>query len=279
MSSAIAGLASGFMHVIIEQPIVCPVETTITHVQINGKNFVWNFKELYKQRALYRALPTAIVTSWPKSTIHYIILNAWMNILLANGDIRTASAWDSTMVGICTGFTEVALINPLSFLKFRMQNPTFGYKGMVDAAQTVYRVEGISAFWKGALPTFLRNSICMAAMLGMMVRIRDDVFPKTVNPKYYGSSLMNNDKSKGAIAGAFAGLIGAFISYPFEILRSARMQNVPFVQEVLSKGFKRLFAGYLPGAARLLVTSAIMGGVLPAVKEMMSGKVKKEDQH
>lgn len=33
---------------LIEQPVTTPVEATITQTQINGKNFVWNFKDLYR---------------------------------------------------------------------------------------------------------------------------------------------------------------------------------------------------------------------------------------
>ena len=67
---------------------------------------------------------------------------------------------------MATGASEVVLVNPINFVKFRMQRPEWGYSGMLDAIQTIYRVEGLPAFWKGAGAVFVRNTICNGGMVG-----------------------------------------------------------------------------------------------------------------
>lgn len=63
------------------------------------KSFVWNFKELFRQGALYRALPTALVGSVPKAVIHYSILNFYINTFAPEGDIKKADGQTATVIG------------------------------------------------------------------------------------------------------------------------------------------------------------------------------------
>ena len=63
------------------------------------KSFVWNFKELFRQGALYRALPTALVGAVPKAVIHYSILNFYINSFAPEGDIKKADGQTATVIG------------------------------------------------------------------------------------------------------------------------------------------------------------------------------------
>ena len=81
-----------------------------------------------------------------------------------------------------------------------------------------------------------------------------------VTPNLYGDIL-----SDGA-AGMIGGLSGSLMSYPFEMWRAAQMHNRSFKDEMLAKGPKRLLAGWAPGATRLVITSGVMGELLPRMK-------------
>lgn len=63
------------------------------------KSFVWNFKELFRQGALYRALPTALVGAVPKAVIHYSILNFYINTFAPDGDMKKADGRTATVIG------------------------------------------------------------------------------------------------------------------------------------------------------------------------------------
>lgn len=252
LAEASSAAVGGTIHSFIETPIVIPIEAAITQTQINGKNFFNNFGQLFKTGNLYRSLPTALIGAAPKAIIHYTILVFYSNVFIPSGSMRDASLKQSIQVGLATGGSEVVFSTPINFCKFRMQRPEWGYKGLGDAIVTIAKIEGVFAFWKGTLPTFCRNSICMAGMLGGY---------RVVEP-----SLPQNTPRRHLISGMVGGLIGSLASYPFEMWRAARMHNRDFYAEMWSRGAKRMLAGWAPGATRLIVTSGIMGEILPRLK-------------
>eukprot|EP00993_Chasmostoma_nieuportense_P002171 NODE_2992_length_1050_cov_147.080173_g2852_i0.p1 GENE.NODE_2992_length_1050_cov_147.080173_g2852_i0~~NODE_2992_length_1050_cov_147.080173_g2852_i0.p1 ORF type:complete len:319 (+),score=43.08 NODE_2992_length_1050_cov_147.080173_g2852_i0:59-958(+) len=252
-----AAVLGGTLHGLIELPVVVPIEASITQTQLNGQGFIHNFKHLFKTRALYRSLNTTAVGLIPKCWIHYAWLNFYIQLFVPSGNLRQASKKESILCGVATGGSEVLFLTPFNFVKFRMQRPEWGYKSMFDCIVRVRKEEGIFAFWKGTHAVFWRNSICMMGMVGGYNTVEQ--------------ALPTNMYFKAVCAGAITGIIGSFFSYPFEMLRAARQHNVPFYEEMLSKGPKRMLAGYLPGAARIVMHSAALGVIIPRMKEMSEG--------
>jgi hypothetical protein len=256
LSSAIGGM----VHACVEQPVTTPIEATITQMQVNGKGFFANFRQLSSlgvANGLYRAFPAAMIGAAPKAVVHYGFLNYWINFWVADGDIRSATKFESALIGVSTGASEVLFTTPLNFVKFRMQRPEWGYTGVVDAVRTIYRTEGIFAFWKGLEAVFARNSICMLGMVYGYKEIETRLPQDVQTGRHF-------------LAGAIGGVFGSLLSYPFEMLRAAKMHNRSFMQEMVMQGPKRLFNGWLPGACRLVITSAIMGQIMPFIKDTSS---------
>lgn len=253
-----AAAYGGILHALVETPIVIPVEASITQTQINGKTFFWNFKDLFAKGQMYRSLPTALVAAGPKSIVHYAWLTLYMNYFVPTGSMREATTAQAVKVGLSTGASEVIFTTPLNLIKFRMQRPEWGYKGMFDAFSTILRTEGPFAFWKGTLPSFCRNSVCMAGMLGGN-KIVVHKLPEGLGQR------------KHLVAGMIGGICGSIMSYPFEMWRAAQMHNRGFYEEMMSKGLLRLYAGWWPGAARLVITSGVMGELLPRMKQWSKG--------
>uniref|UniRef100_A0A7S4JXG0 Mitochondrial carrier protein n=1 Tax=Prymnesium polylepis TaxID=72548 RepID=A0A7S4JXG0_9EUKA len=253
LSSAIGGL----VHAVVEQPVVTPIEATITQMQVNGKGFATNFRQLSNLgvvNGLYRAFPAAMLGAAPKAVVHYGFLNYWINFYVSDGDIRSATKAQSAMIGVSTGASEVLFTTPLNFVKFRMQRPEWGYTGVLDAVSTIYRTEGIFAFWKGVEAVFVRNSICMLGMVYGYKEIETRIPPDMQIGRHF-------------LAGAIGGVAGSLLSYPFEMMRAAKMHNLSFMEHMVKQGPKRLFNGWLPGACRLVITSAIMGQIMPFIKD------------
>jgi len=255
--AAWAAVIGGTLHGLMELPFVVPIEASITQTQLNAKGFIYNFKDLFRQRALYRSLGTTAVGLIPKCWIHYAWLNFWIQILIPSGNLMKATKTESALAGMLTGGSEVIFLTPFNFVKFRMQRPEWGYKSMLDCITRVYREEGILAYWKGTSAVFFRNSICMLGMVG---------FYNTVE-----ENLPANLPFKRVIAGSICGICGSFMSYPFEMLRAARQHNVSFYDDMVKQGFRRLMAGYVPGALRIVMHSAALGVLIPKMKEMSTG--------
>jgi hypothetical protein len=186
--------------------------------------------------------------------VHYGFLNYWINFHTDDGDIRSASKLQSALIGFSTGASEVVFTTPINFVKFRMQRPEWGYTGMFDAIRTIHKEEGITAFWKGTEAVLARNSICMLGMVYGYKEIESRIPEDIQTGRHFA-------------AGAIGGICGSFLSYPFEMLRAAKQHNRSFMEEMVKQGPKRLFNGWLPGACRLVVTSAIMGQIMPFIKD------------
>ena len=100
----------------------------------------------------------------------------------------------------------------------------------------------------------MRNSICMLGMVYGYKEIESRIPESVTTGRHF-------------MAGAIGGVTGSFLSYPFEMLRAAKQHNRSFMDEMVKQGPKRLFNGWLPGACRLILTSAIMGQIMPFIKD------------
>jgi hypothetical protein len=189
LANALSSAIGGIVHATVEQPVTTPIEASITQMQLNGKGFFVNFKDLLKLgvwNGLYRAFPTAMAGAAPKAVFHYGFLNYWINFHTIDGDIRSATKTQSALIGLSTGASECIFTTPINFVKFRMQRPEWGYTGMADCVRTVHRTEGITAFWKGTEAVFARNSICMLGMVYGYKEIESRIPPDIQTGRLHG---------------------------------------------------------------------------------------------
>eukprot|EP01063_Lacrimia_lanifica_P018222 TRINITY_DN25163_c0_g1_i1.p1 TRINITY_DN25163_c0_g1~~TRINITY_DN25163_c0_g1_i1.p1 ORF type:complete len:273 (+),score=87.29 TRINITY_DN25163_c0_g1_i1:67-885(+) len=250
-SSAISVGVLGLAHAVIEQPMCTPVGAAITQTQVNGRGFRHNLMELYRQRALYRSLPAALGSSVPKSITHYYFLNFFGEMFVPEGDVRRATALQASAAGVATGVAESFISSPLNFVRSRMQRPEWGYRNTFDCVRTVVRTEGALAFYKGLAPVLLRNPFCNGVTWFTLKSVDNAL------PEFTG---------KWMVAGAVGGAVGSFFSYPFEILRTAQMHNMRLDVSMSTRGLRRLYAGWAPGATQLILSSVLMAYLTPNMK-------------
>uniref|UniRef100_A0A0G4HEE9 Mitochondrial carrier protein n=1 Tax=Chromera velia CCMP2878 TaxID=1169474 RepID=A0A0G4HEE9_9ALVE len=251
LSGVWAATISGTLHGLVELPFVVPIEASITQQQLNNKGFFWNFRDLANQKKLYFSLNTTAVGLIPKCVLHYAWMNFWTTMVCKSGSLRQSTFREQALVGLMTGGSEVVFLTPFNYVKFRMQRPEYGYTSMWNCITRTIAEKGPWAFWNGTQAIFFRNSICMFGMLGLQQPVKNAL------PEKWNNTL------RTFTGGVLCGVIGAFMSYPFEMLRAARQHDVSFKEEMLSKGFKRMFAGFAPGAFRLTFHSAVLGFIIP----------------
>lgn len=55
--------------------------------------------------------------------------------------------------GALAGMTGTAITHPLDVVRLRLALPDSGYRGITHAFASIFRSEGVTAFYKGLLPT------------------------------------------------------------------------------------------------------------------------------
>lgn len=87
------------------------------------------------------------------------------------------------LAGLGSGITEAVLIvTPFEVIKTRLQQQTgtdkksFKYHGIVGTARTIASEEGVTALWKGNVPTMLRQGINQLFLFGSYDYLKKAVF-------------------------------------------------------------------------------------------------------
>ncbi|XP_065052685.1 mitochondrial glutamate carrier 1-like [Rhopilema esculentum] len=168
----LAGALAGFCQV----SVTTPMEFLKIQMQVSGRNksvlaadgsavstsATQVAANLIKQNgigAVYRGLGATFARDVPFSCI-YFPLFAYINIKGYGADGSRPHPLHSLFAGLFSGMTASLAVNPLDVIKTRLQvlkrvegEPT--YNGIIDCAVKVFKQEGITAFYKGAIPRII----------------------------------------------------------------------------------------------------------------------------
>ncbi|CAE7839902.1 DTC, partial [Symbiodinium sp. KB8] len=122
---------------------------------------------------------------------------------------------------LASGAIASAIGNPFDVSMVRMQSDTMlpkaerrGYKNVFDALIRIAREEGVFRLWRGSAPTIVR---AMAMNMGMMASYdQTKEIITAINGDNFSTQLMSS---------ATAGFFAAFISLPFDMMKS-RLQSM-----------------------------------------------------
>lgn len=210
-ANMIAGAAAGIM----EHTVMYPVDAIKTRMQVAGSSNVYSgimsavskISAAEGSRSLWRGISSMVMGAGPAHAVYFGVYEAVKsNFGGENGHHHPAV---SALAGASATITSDALMNPFDVVKQRMQINTTRYQGMMNCMASVYRQEGLSAFYV-SYPTTLVMNIPFAAVNFMVY----DGSSKLMNPTKTYSPLVH------CIAGGLAGATAAAITTPLDVVKT-----------------------------------------------------------
>ncbi|KAL6048988.1 Mitochondrial succinate-fumarate transporter [Balamuthia mandrillaris] len=180
------------------------------------------------------------------------------------------------LAGLCAGMVEAVLVvTPFEVVKTRLQQQVgfkeIKYRGPVHAAATMVREEGVTALWKGVVPTMARNGTNQACNFMVI-----NIFNRYIWQKEEGKQLA---VWKTILSGSIAGALGPILNCPMDVLKTRFMGQhtkpgeAPKYKGVVSaigiivreEGLFALWKGLTPRLLRLAPGQAIMWTVVTRI--------------
>lgn len=125
------------------------------------------------------------------------------------------SSTTSIIAGSLSGVTVRTIIAPIDILKIRLQlqlNPS-QYKSITQTCISIYKNEGLTAFWKGNLPASLMYIVYGGAQFYTFNSL------SRAFPQYNNNTLFNTT------IGTISGCVATIVSYPLDLVRTRLASN------------------------------------------------------
>ncbi|PGH04372.1 solute carrier family 25 (mitochondrial iron transporter), member 28/37 [Blastomyces parvus] len=257
LAGAFAGIA--------EHSVMYPVDLLKTRMQVLNpsagglytglSNALTTISRIEGWRALWRGVSSVIVGAGPAHAVYFGTYEVVKD--LAGGNVGNGHhPFAAGLSGACATISSDALMNPFdAVIKQRMQVHGSTHRTMVECARTVYRTEGLRAFYV-SYPT----TLCMTIPFTATQFIAYESLSKVMNPsKAY-------DPFTHCIAGGLAGAVAAAITTPLDVIKTV-LQTRGTAEDVEARSARGLFnaasiikrqygwAGFLRGMRpRIIVT-------------------------
>lgn len=261
------GVAGG-----IEILVMYPTESVKTMMQLQKKSATPKYKgPLDCVRVtiaekgisgLYRGLPTLLFGSIPKGSVRFGAFEEFKKLLMDENGKMTSGR--NFLAGLGAGITEaVVVVTPMEMIKVRMIDDMNAakpkYSGLINCIGTIYKTEGLSAFYKGVGPTIVKQASNQAIRFMVFNSIKDHLTG--------GDSKVQLPAWQTAAAGAAAGAVSVFGNNPIDVVKS-RMQGLQaseykngldcFFQILRKEGPAYFYKGVAPRLTRVTGDVAIV---------------------
>lgn len=257
MSTLLYGAISGF----IEASICHPLDTVKTRIQNRSSTkkvgIVQTCKKIHAKeglRGFYHGLGAVYLGIIPKNAIRFFSFEQYYSYTK-----------NTFLSGILAGATEAILIvNPTEVCKIRIQaqynsmreTSNIKYTNIYQTFYTIFKSEGISPFYRGLIPTILRQSMNQGANFTIF------------------HTLKQNTDISPFILGAISGSIGPILNNPIDVIKT-RMQasNASIsisrvIKEIVDKhGITGFYKGLGPRLFRIVPGQGITFGVYEFLKQ------------
>ncbi|CEJ01952.1 hypothetical protein G6F70_005626 [Rhizopus microsporus] len=276
--NAIAGAMAG----IGEHCIMYPVDSIRTRMQVLSvpelTTAITSRKQWIKQGNLWKGVYSVIAGAGPAHAVHFATYEFCKErfnrsiaysteVKLPNGDVLTIPSHliASAGAGAIATFSHDFLLTPFDVIKQRMQIQGIKYTSVRECAKTVYRTEGLKAFYI-SFPTTLSMSIpFQSVQFATYEYCRSKLDPAgTYSPKTH------------VIAGAVAGAVASSVTTPLDVIKTllqTRGTSIdPEVRDVRGfrqaarliysrYGIKGFFRGFRPRVLTNMPSTAISWSV------------------
>jgi len=301
-----AASLGGAMEAILLQPL----DVTKTRLQLDSKGRYKNsfrtcLTTIYKEEgaaALYKGLTPFVTHLTIKYALRMGSFGVFSGLLAIKGrrdyhhDIHSKpppppignNMWKNFGAGLCAGVLEAfVVVTPFEVIKIRMQQQegfkNKKYRNTIHAAVTISREEGVTALWKGVLPTALRNGTNQACNFMTI-----ELFNKFIWKKEEAKQLA---VWKTLLSGGVAGALGPCMNCPFDVIKTRLMgQKIIPGQPpkyrgvthaiktiVAEEGVFALWKGLVPRLLRLAPGQAIMWTVVTRVTTYFEKRAANRD--
>lgn len=265
-------MAAGMTGGVAEACLLQPLDVTKTRLQLDrvGKyhGMVHCGKTIYRDEgglALYKGLTPFLTNMVLKYALRFGSF-AWFREQLAGGKGEPITPRVNFLAGLGAGcFESVLIVTPFEVIKTRMQKEVGvgRFAGPVDCARQVVANEGVSALWKGNVPTMARQGSNQAFNFMAMAWLNSNVWKKEDGD---GKTLPSYVTF---VNGLIAGSLGPMFNTPMDVLKTRLMaQETVKGQELKYKGFFH--------ALRLIAKeegpAALWKGLLPRLTRMAPGQ-------
>jgi solute carrier family 25 citrate transporter 1 len=223
-------------------------------------------------QALYKGLTAVYTGSILKFSIRFVSFEQYREWLTDFNDGNRSTAVTLT-AGLFSGLTEAILVvTPAEVCKIRMQSqyhsmmdPTAmqqrKYTNVVQTASVLIREEGLSALYKGLIPTMLRQGV------NQMMNFTAYSILKSKVMAYQGTDSLQHWQS--LLIGGLSGGVGPLCNNPLDVVKT-RLQK-----QVVSAGKAPKYTGLMQSCILIAKEEGVLAlwkGMTPRLMRIMPGQ-------
>ncbi|PVU85524.1 hypothetical protein BB560_006994 [Smittium megazygosporum] len=260
-----AGAAAG----ILEHSVVYPLDSIKTRMQVVGVNRNMIYSTMFDSfrlvsttegfRSLWRGISSMIMGAGPAHAVHFAVYEQAKHTL-SFGNTSSQPFVAGVAGGIGTAVSEF-LMNPFDVVKQRMQANSSTYSSILSCTRSVFKTEGISAFFVSYPTTLIMNIPLQTIQFGLYEFFKTSFSdPSEYSPFTHILS--------GSLSGAIAAAVTTPIDCAKTLLQTRGISHDASVRSVngiftslkaitSTFGFRGLFRGITPRVLSFMPATAI----------------------
>ncbi|KAK7542676.1 mitochondrial carrier domain-containing protein [Phyllosticta citribraziliensis] len=270
--SLAANMTAGAFAGIAEHSVMYPIDLLKTRMQVANpsptavysgiSNAMITITRLEGFRTLWRGVSSVVLGAGPAHAVYFATYEAVKHSAGGNeGGKHEHHPFAAALSGASATIASDALMNPFDVIKQRMQLHGSSHKSLSDCAKSVFRHEGIGAFYV-SYPT----TLCMTVPFTALQFVAYESLSKTMNPTGRW------DPYTHCTAGGLAGGLAAGVTTPLDVIKTllqtrgsaaeAELRNVRGLLEAAKiikrrDGWRGFFRGLKPRIVTTMPSTAI----------------------